>query len=69
MGCPHCRPVFSPLHVVNTPVMGTMFQFVRRTPRTSRDSARARNATVLMQQCIGPHHALKNSKERHGQVA
>ena len=42
MGCPCCRPVFSPVHVVNTPVLGTMFQFVRRTPSKSRDCARAR---------------------------
>ena len=45
MGCPRCRPVFSPVHVVNTPVLGTMFQFVRRTPSKSRDCARAQNAT------------------------
>ena len=32
MGCPRCRrrPVFSLVYVVNTPVLGTMFQFVRR---------------------------------------
>ena len=48
MGCPCCWPVFSPVHVVNTPVLGTMFQFVRRTPSKSRDCARARNAPAAL---------------------
>ena len=30
---------FSPVYVVNTHVLGTMFQFVRRTPSKSRDCA------------------------------
>ena len=47
MGCPRRRPVFSPVHVVNTPVLGTTFQFVRRTPSKSRDCARARNVVEL----------------------
>ena len=42
------------MHVVNTPVLGTMFQFVRRTPNKSRDCARARNATE--QQRRNPPH-------------
>ena len=46
VGCPCCWPVYCPVHVVNTPVLGTMFQFVRRTPSKSRDCARARNAAM-----------------------
>ena len=72
MWYPCRRPVFSPVcvHVVNTPALGTMFQFVRRTPSKSRDCARARNATEQQRrnpphthtkryrwQRIGPHQA------------
>ena len=52
--CPCCWPVFSPVHVVNTPVLRTMFRFVRRTPSKSRDFARAWNATE--QQRRNPPH-------------
>ena len=49
-----------PVHVVNTPVLGTMFQFVRRTPSKSRDCARARNACRTGRQRIGRHQATQD---------
>ena len=45
-------------HVVKTPVLGTMFQFVRRTPSKSRDCALIRARNAWRWQVFSPVHVV-----------